>query len=149
MVDLPAPLPPPTQRTCRSLSLTPWLPSDRLAMRRAEPLTPFPISPPAARVPSPAVQRSVLVLRLPLVMAVHHRLMYDTENRLWHLVAEAMDTKWATAQAAAFGLEPSDDADSAALELFALAADEVVGLLTPAQAEVMELARRVARWGTG
>jgi hypothetical protein len=37
-----------------------------------------------------AVQRSVLALRLPRVMAVHHRLMYETENRLWHLAAEAM-----------------------------------------------------------
>lgn len=38
-----------------------------------------------------AVQRSVLALRLPRTMAVHHRLLYETENRLWHTVAQAMD----------------------------------------------------------
>jgi hypothetical protein len=94
-----------------------------------------------------AVQRSVLALRLPRVMAVHQRLMYETENRLWHLVAEAMGTRWAAAQAAAFGRATSDDADSAALELFTLAANEVRPRLTPAQAEVANLALHAAGHG--
>ena len=91
-----------------------------------------------------AVQRSVLALRLPAIMAVHHRLLYETENRLWHLVAQAMGDEWATAQAAALGLAPGEDADRAALQLFALAVNEVRPLLTPAQAEVVDLALRVA-----
>lgn len=37
-----------------------------------------------------AVQRSVLALRLPVVMAIHHRLLYESENRLWSEVADAM-----------------------------------------------------------
>lgn len=94
-----------------------------------------------------AVQRSVLVLRLPRVMAVHQRLMYETENRLWHLVAEAMGDEWATAQAAALGLAASDDADLAALQLYTLAANEVRPLLTPAQAEVVNLALHAAVHG--
>lgn len=91
-----------------------------------------------------AVQRSVLALRLPMVMAVHHRLLYDTENRLWHLVAQAMGDGWASAQAAALGLVPGDDADHAALQLFTLAANEVRPLLTPSQADVAALALRAA-----
>ncbi len=92
-----------------------------------------------------AVQRLVLGLRLPLVMAVHHRLLYETENRLWHLVAGAMGPEWAAAQAAALGLAPTDEADSAALQLFTLAVREARSLLTPSQAAVVDLALRVAR----
>jgi predicted nucleotidyltransferase len=95
-----------------------------------------------------AVQRSVLVLRLPRVMAVHRRLLYETENRLWHLGAEAMGDEWARAQAAALGLEPGEDADRAALQLFTLTVREVRPLVTPAQAEVADLALRVAALGT-
>jgi len=91
-----------------------------------------------------AVQRSVLGLRLPQVMAVHHRLLYETENRLWYLVAQAMGDEWARAQAAALGPEPGEDADRAALQLFTLAANEVRPLLTPSQAEVVDLAGRAA-----
>jgi len=91
-----------------------------------------------------AVQRSVLALRLPRVMAVHHRLLYETENRLWHLVAQAMGAEWTAAQAAALGFSPGADADRAALQLFTLAVREVRPLLTPSQAEVLDLALRVA-----
>lgn len=96
-----------------------------------------------------AVERSVLALRLPKVMAVHHRLMYDTENRLWHLVAQAMGDEWGSAQAEALGLTHSQDADRAALQLFTLAANEVRPLLTRSQAEVVDLALRVASLRTG
>lgn len=96
-----------------------------------------------------AVQRSVLALRLPKIMAVHHRLLYDTENRLWHLVAEAMGEEWASAQAGALGVQPGDDRDRAAVRLFALAVEEARPLLTPSQAEVADLALRVAREEAG
>lgn len=95
-----------------------------------------------------AVQRSVLALRLPRVMAIHHRLLYETENRLWHLVAQAMGDDWAAAQAAALGLSQGEDADRAALQLFTLTVNEVGPLLTPSQAEVVDLALRVASRGT-
>lgn len=91
-----------------------------------------------------AVQRSVLALRLPVVMAVHHRLLYDTENRLWHLVAKAMGQRWSAAHSAALRLRPGEDADRAALTLFGLAVDEIRSLLTPRQRAVVELALRVA-----
>jgi len=73
--------------------------------------------------------------------------VYETENRLWHLVAEAMGDEWATAQAAALGLAASDDAHLAALQLYTLAANEVRPLLTPAQAEVVNLALHAAGHG--
>src|SRR3712207_1592484 len=51
-----------------------------------------------------AAQRSVLALRLAGVMAVHRRILYGSENRLWDLVAEAMGEGWCRTQAAALGL---------------------------------------------
>jgi predicted nucleotidyltransferase len=96
-----------------------------------------------------AVQRSVLALRLPRVMAVHHRLLYETENRLWDLVAQAMGDEWAAAQAEALRLSQGQGADRAALQLFTLAVDEVRPLLTSSQAEVVDLALRVASLETG
>lgn len=94
-----------------------------------------------------AVQRSVLALRLPRVMAVHHRLLYETENRLWHLVAQAMGAEWAAAQAAALGLVPNEDADRAGLKLFALAVAEVRPLLTASQVAVVDIALRAMEGG--
>lgn len=91
-----------------------------------------------------AVQRSILALRLPMVMAVHHRLLYDSENRLWRLVAEAAGEPWASAQAEALrGGEPHV-ADEAALRLYALAAEAVRDLLSRDQRAVVELALRAA-----
>lgn len=95
-----------------------------------------------------AVQGSILALRLPIVMAVHHRLLYETENRLWHLVAQAIGEEWAEAHSEALGLALREDADRAALLLFKLAVDQVRPLLTPSQAEVVDLALRVAPPGT-
>jgi len=89
-----------------------------------------------------AVQRSVLALRLPVVMAVHHRLLHESENRLWHLVAKAMGDDWTAAQAVALGLVPSEDADRGSLRLFALVVEEVRPLLRASQVAVVDLALR-------
>ena len=93
-----------------------------------------------------AVQRSVLALRLPRIMAVHRRLLYETENALWNLVAAEMGPAWGSVQAAALGQggEPFDDTLDAALELFRLAAAEIGGLLGERQREVVEAAGRLA-----
>ncbi len=55
-----------------------------------------------------------------------------------------MGEEWAAAQAAALGFSPGADADRAALQLFTLAVREVRPLLTLSQAEVLDLALRVA-----
>jgi hypothetical protein len=82
-----------------------------------------------------AVQRSVLALHLAPILAVHLRLLYETENRLWDLVADAMGDVWRAAQEAAFAetLEPSC---LAALRLYRLAVEAVEGVLDPGQHEV-------------
>ena len=46
--------------------------------------------------PLAAVQRSLL--------AVHRRVLYGSENRLWDLVADAMGEGWSRTQSAALGL---------------------------------------------
>jgi len=92
-----------------------------------------------------AIQRSVLALRLPLVMAVQHRLLYETENRLWSQVTDAMGQRWSAAHTAALRLQPGEDADRAALTLFGLAVSEVRSLLTPSQRAVVDLALHAAR----
>ncbi|GAB4050938.1 nucleotidyltransferase family protein [Catellatospora paridis] len=94
-----------------------------------------------------AVQRNVLVLRLPMVLAVHLGLLYDSENEVWDLVAAAAGGAWADLQDAALGLRdlPPDDACRAALALYRDAAARVGGLLDPRQAAVV--ARAVALTG--
>lgn len=91
-----------------------------------------------------AVQRSILALRLPMVMAVHHRLLYDSENLLWAEVADTMGDDWARAQAAALGAGQADNADDAALTMYALAEADVRDLVTEEQQAVIEVALREA-----
>lgn len=86
-----------------------------------------------------AVQRSILALQLAPVLSVHLRLLYETENRLWDLVAEEMGAEWRQAQDDAFAaaLEP---ACRAALRLYAMAAQNVAHTLEPQQREVVSYA---------
>jgi predicted nucleotidyltransferase len=87
-----------------------------------------------------AVQRSILVLRLPAILALHLRILYGSENELWNRVAEALGPVWRDAQSAALGLggESLDASCHAALRLFALATDEVGALLDERQRAVVE-----------
>lgn len=86
-----------------------------------------------------AAQRSVLALRLARVMSVQRRILYDTENVLWRLVAEAMGEEWRRAQSAALSIdgEPFEESCRAALELYALAASEAAPLLDRTQRAVV------------
>ena len=78
-----------------------------------------------------AVQRSILVLRLARPLALHRRILYASENRLWDLLADELGDDWRTAQSAAFGLgdESFESSCNAALRLFALAVAEIDPLL--------------------
>ena len=98
----------------------------------------------AADLQVAAVQRSILALRLPIVMAVHHRLLYDSEKRLWSLVAQAAGERWATAQRQALGLDHTSESDEAALTLYRFAAEASGHLLSDGQRKVIELALRAA-----
>jgi hypothetical protein len=89
--------------------------------------------------PTASAQRFLLALRLPKIMAVHRRVLYGSENRVWSLVGKAVGSEWESAQRAAFGLggEGWEAGCGAALDLFALAAQEIRPLLDKRQLAVI------------
>ena len=93
-----------------------------------------------------AVQRSVLALRPAQILAVHRRILYGSEHRLWDLVAEAMGEEWHVARSAALGLngEPFEVTCRAALKLYGLTVDNVYQLLDERQRGVANHARLLA-----
>jgi hypothetical protein len=93
-----------------------------------------------------AVVRSVLAIRMAPILAVHGRILYDTENRLWDLVSERMGTKWTQTQRAALGEggQSFDYACEAALRLYAMTAREVSRLLDRRQRRVVSYACKLA-----
>ena len=94
-----------------------------------------------------AAMRSVLALRLAGILAVHLRLLCDTENRLWDLVSRRMGTRWRRAQESALGIGGEGLAGScdAALELYALAVRRTRGCLDPRELAVVNAACRAGR----
>ena len=111
----------------------------------------------AGNVTAAAAQRSILAVWLAGVMAVHHRILFGTDNELWRLVGERMGTRWRRAQSAALSLEGESLAQScrAALRLYALAAADVREILSRDQREVVDAAsalstaRRASVRGSG
>jgi len=97
-----------------------------------------------------AVIRSVLALKLAPIMAVHHRIMYDTENNLWDLVGKKMGAEWCRAQSAALGMggESIEESCSAALKLFVISVRELGGFLDNRQRAVVEHACDIAKRAT-
>jgi hypothetical protein len=93
-----------------------------------------------------AVQRSVLAVRLAPILAVHRRILYGSENRLWDLVAQAMGEPWASTQRAAFALngESPEKSARAALRLFTIASEALGELLSKQQRGVAEHACSLA-----
>jgi hypothetical protein len=93
-----------------------------------------------------AVQRSVLAIKMAPMLAVHHRIFYDTENQLWDLISERMGRKWAQVQSAALGKggQSFEDTCKAALQLYATAAREVRHLLNRRQYQVVAHACKIA-----
>jgi len=79
-------------------------------------------------------------------MTVHHRILYETENGLWDLVAKAMGGHWTMVQGAAFGTgdEGFTETCRASLELYALAASEVKHLLDGTQYDIVAHACTIA-----
>jgi hypothetical protein len=93
-----------------------------------------------------AVQRSLLAMRLAPVLAVHHRILYGSENRLWDLVSDAMGEEWRKTQHPAFGLggETFDETCAAALRLYGLAGGTVEHLFDERQERVVRHALWIA-----
>ena len=93
-----------------------------------------------------AVVRSVLATRLATVIAVHLRLFYDTENRLWDTVDREMGDHWTALQAKALGIgnESFRVTCKASLELYAVAVIRTKHLFNKSQYEVVKHACAIA-----
>jgi hypothetical protein len=100
----------------------------------------------AGNLTGAAVQRSILSGRMGVVMAIHLRLLFDTENELWNLVDERLGEPWKSTQARAFGLagESFDETCRAALKLYRLAAAEAFPRLDERQQAVVSYACELA-----
>jgi hypothetical protein len=93
-----------------------------------------------------AVQRSLLAVYMAPILAVHHRILYDTENQLWDLVSTRMGPEWTRLQSIAFGegSRKFEESCEAALQLFSLAAQQIRHLLDERQYTVVAHACEVA-----
>lgn len=93
-----------------------------------------------------AVQRAILALHLPALMAIHRRILFGSENVLWEVIAKSEGEPWATAQARALGLHAVApvEAATAALTLYRLLAGAVLDIATADQRAVIEGALEVA-----
>ncbi|MEX0750435.1 MAG: nucleotidyltransferase domain-containing protein [Dehalococcoidia bacterium] len=94
-----------------------------------------------------AVQRSLLAVRLAPIMALHRRMLYGSENRLWDLVVESMGEPWASTQRSALALngESHEAIAAATLRLYLFASEEIMPLLSEQQREVVRHARALAQ----
>jgi hypothetical protein len=93
-----------------------------------------------------SVQRSVLAIRMAPILAVHHRILYETENQLWDLVSERMGADWAQLQSVAFGEggQSFEETCRASLNLYSSTAREVIHLLNQQQRQVVAHACEIA-----
>ncbi len=104
----------------------------------------------AGDITTAAIQRSVLALALAPRLTVHFRMLYETENGLWDLMATHLGPAWNRAQRAALILDGEDIAVSldASLDLFHLAVSAVWRVMDGRQrdvcAEALALAGRPA-----
>ncbi len=93
-----------------------------------------------------AVVRSLLAIKMAPILAVHKRILYDTENQLWDLVSARMGRQWSEVQSTALGETGKgfNDTCEAALELYAMTAHEVRHLLNRRQLKVVAHACQIA-----
>lgn len=94
-----------------------------------------------------AMQRCVLATNLAPVMAVHLRLLYETEKELWELVADEMGGRWKDTQERAFGAADEDFVTGciAAFDLFVQAAAVLDRYLNDHQRSVVHHAVDVSK----
>lgn len=93
-----------------------------------------------------AAKRSLIVMSIARTLAVHRRILYGSEDRLWDLVADAMGERWGLAQSAALGLgdERFEPTCRAALKLYELAVDDAYQMFDGRQRGVVHRARDLA-----
>ena len=95
---------------------------------------------------SALIVRSVLAIRMAQILAVHHKIFYDSENHLWDLVSTRMGKDWRRVQSVSLGEggESFEQTCKAALQLFILTANEITYLLNPRQKAVVAYACKIA-----
>lgn len=105
----------------------------------------------AGRYSAAAVQRSVLASRLPRVLAVHRRTLYDGDAQLYEAICSGMGEPWRRAHRKALGVqaETLEQTCGAALELYALAAEETKQLFDERQFAVVRGACTAAGFPIG
>ncbi|HLW48360.1 MAG TPA: nucleotidyltransferase domain-containing protein [bacterium] len=105
----------------------------------------------AGRYSAAAAQRSVLALRLPRVIAVHRRTLYDGDSQLYEAICAGMGEAWRRAHRRALGVqaETLEQTCGAALELYALAVEETKPLLDERQFTVVRGACAAAGFPIG
>ena len=93
-----------------------------------------------------AAIRSLLAVKMAPILAVHLRILYDSENRLWDLVCRRMGTKWTRTQSTALGEggQSFEDTCEAAIQLYVSVAREVSHLLNRQQHQVVAHACKIA-----
>jgi hypothetical protein len=93
-----------------------------------------------------AVQRNLLADGLAVVLAIHRRMLWDSENALWERVGRRMGGAWAKAQRRALLGEAAGFEAScvAGLALYARTVDAVRDVLAPEQAAIARHACEVA-----
>jgi len=98
------------------------------------------------RVTAAAIMRSILAIRMAPILAVHHRILYSTENELWNLVSARMGSEWAQLQSISLGEDHQNFEDTCrgALQLYTIVAREVKHLLNRQQYQVVAHACKMA-----
>lgn len=93
-----------------------------------------------------AVNRNLLATELPMIAAAHHQILYDSQHRLFDLVAQAMGPRWEQTQEDALALhaQPLSESCHAALELYGMVAAMVDDYLDSEQRAVMTAAADLA-----
>jgi hypothetical protein len=94
-----------------------------------------------------AVQRNLLALHLPMVLAVHFETLHESENEVWDAIADRAGEHWRSAQDRALSLDRPSLADScrAALEMYAEAVTIAGHLFDDRQRSVVAQAVALAR----
>jgi hypothetical protein len=89
---------------------------------------------------------SQLALHLAEFLSVHQRILYESENELWSVVADAMGEAYARGQEIALGVVEAslEDAARAAMDLFGMAAAQTAHLLDETQRAVVAHACKLA-----
>jgi hypothetical protein len=86
-----------------------------------------------------AVLKGVLSSRLAMILVVHLRILYESENELWEIVARQLGEPWTGLQSAALCSADEDFRTSfdATMQLYSCAAGKVFGIMNERQRRVV------------